>query len=125
MKFPGHKKTEASFGIPSVPVNSRGKDAYRDIRLTDRDGKVLYEGPLNGLSFPEKLIIAKSIYFFNDEEPCFIHRGAVAARLFEELNRLLEQKGKMNAAELRESSPGYLDEYPGLEYIESIERPGR
>ncbi|MDR3192814.1 MAG: hypothetical protein LBT87_07090 [Treponema sp.] len=96
-----------------------------DIRLTDRQGKVLYQGPLNGLGFPEKLIIAKSIYFFNDEEPCFIHRGAVAARLFEELNRLLEERGKMSAAELAESAPGYLDEYPGLEHIESVKRPDR
>jgi hypothetical protein len=125
MRFPGHKKTETSARGPVVRMNSGGKNAFMDIRLTDREGKILYEGPLNGLSFPEKLIIAKSIYFFNDEEPCFIHRSAVASRLFEELNRLLEQRGKMSAAELQESSPGYMDEYPGLEYIESVVRPDR
>jgi hypothetical protein len=93
--------------------------AFIDIRLTGPEGATLYEGPLNGLKFPEKLIIAKSIYFFNDSEPCFIHRSAVAARLFGELNQFLEQKTKISASELQEASPGYLDEYPGFEYIES------
>ncbi|MDR2185167.1 MAG: hypothetical protein LBO80_05800 [Treponema sp.] len=124
MKFFGRNKTKAASGVPSGQ-GKPGGNVLRDIRLTGRGGELLYEGPLNGLSFPEKLIIAKSIYFFNDEEPCFIHRSAVAARLFEELNLLLEKKGKMSAAELQGSAQGYLDEYPGWEYIESPERPDR
>jgi hypothetical protein len=83
-----------------------------------RDGSVLFEGALNTLSFPEKLVIEKSILFFNDEEPCYIHRGAVAARLFGELNLLLEKQHKITLAELSETCAGYLDGYADAAYIE-------
>jgi hypothetical protein len=87
------------------------------IRLLGGDGAVLFEGPLNELRLSEKLIIAKSVFFFHDPEPCFIHRSAVAARLFGELNLLLENKSKVSLADLRESCSGYFDEYPGAETI--------
>ncbi|MDR2618254.1 MAG: hypothetical protein LBC62_05220 [Treponema sp.] len=119
MKLFGFKTKEHPAKTPA-PQSPKKEGAFIDIRITNPEGAVLYEGPLNGLKFPEKLIIAKCAYFFNDDEPCFIHRSAVAARLFEELNRLLEQKAKLNAAELQEASPGYLDEYPGFEYIEAL-----
>jgi hypothetical protein len=125
VNFFGRKKIETLAHDPAARSNPREKNAYIDIRLLDREGEILYQGRLNGIRFPEKLIISKSIYFFNDEAPCFIHRSAVAVRLFEELNRLLEQKGKISAAELGEGAPGYLDEYPGLEYIESTEKPDK
>jgi hypothetical protein len=88
------------------------------IRLLGGDGAVLFEGPLENLRFSEKLVIAKSVYFFNDPEPCFIHRSAVAARLLGELNLLLEETKKISAAELGKNCPGYLDEYPGADIVE-------
>jgi cold shock CspA family protein len=125
MNLFGLKRTDAAAKVSGSREKPKPKkeEVFAHIRLVGGEGKILYEGALNGLRFPENLIIAKSIYFFNDREPCFIHRSAVAARLFGELNLLLEQKRKITAAELRESSPGYLDEYPGLEYIESTEKP--
>lgn len=119
------KKTGAAVKVSDSRKKPKKEETFIDIRLVDREGNILYEGGLNGLVFPENLIIAKSIYFFNDEEPCFIHRSAVAARLFGELNLLLEQKKRISAAELKESFPGYLDKYPGLEYIESAEKPDK
>ncbi|MDR0590214.1 MAG: hypothetical protein LBG25_06680 [Spirochaetaceae bacterium] len=123
MNFFGRKRTDAAAQFSGFREKPKKEEAFTNIRIVDGKGRVLYEGPLTGLQFSEKLIIAKSIYFFNDEEPCFIHRSAVTARLFGELNLLLEQKKKLSAAELKEHSPGYLDEYPGLEYIESTEKP--
>jgi hypothetical protein len=90
------------------------------IRLLGGDGTVLFEGPLDRLRFTEKLIIAKSVYFFNDPEPCFIHRSAVAARLFGELNLLFGAREKISAGELNKTCPGYLDEYPGADVAEII-----
>jgi hypothetical protein len=119
MNLFGSKKKEHLAKTPT-PESPSKKGAFIVVRLTSPEGTILYEGPLNELKFPEKLIIAKSIYFFNDDEPCFIHRSAVAARLFGELNKLLEQKARLSAFELQEASPGYLDEYPGFEYIESL-----
>jgi hypothetical protein len=90
------------------------------IRLLRGDGTVLFEGPLENLRFTEKLIVAKSVYFFNDREPCFIHRSAVAARLFGELDLLFGERETISAAEVEKNCPGYLDEYPGADIIEPI-----
>jgi hypothetical protein len=114
-----NRKTGA--GLSGPRKKTKKEAALINIRLAGGEGKILYEGAISGLQFPEKLIIAKSIHFFNDAEPCFIHRSAVAARLFGELSLLLEGKRRISAAELEESSPGYLDEYSGLEYIEAVE----
>jgi hypothetical protein len=95
-------------------------EAFAAIRQLGGGGAVLFEGPLNELRFSEALIIAKSRHFFNDPEPCFIHRSAVAARLFGELNLLLENKAKVTLADVRESCAGYFDEYPGAETIRVI-----
>lgn len=49
---------------------------------------LLYEGLWNDLPLTEKVILEKSIEFFNDKEPCAIHRGAVHMRLLAELEQL-------------------------------------
>ena len=51
--------------------------------------KVLYEGLLKDVPIKEDTIIGKSIYFFDDPDPCFIHRNAVRIRLTEELHQEL------------------------------------
>ncbi len=62
--------------------------------------QLLYQGDLKDLPLKESVIIEKSIYFFNDPEPCYIHRGAVQVRLTEELLR--------EAREQRDEEPGPL-----------------
>ncbi len=53
----------------------------------------LYEGLLKDIPLKEAVIIENSIRFFDDPEPCFIHRNAVRIRLAEELHQeLLAQK---------------------------------
>ncbi|WP_051204798.1 hypothetical protein [Butyrivibrio sp. VCD2006] len=52
------------------------------------DGSTLYEGYWADTPFAEEIIIKKSIEFFNDNEPCAIHRGAVHMRLLAELEGL-------------------------------------
>ena len=48
---------------------------------------LLYRGPLSNVPIREASIIEKSIEFFDDPEPCYIHRGAVKARILSELER--------------------------------------
>jgi len=48
-------------------------------------GKVLFSGDLADLPLKDEWIIKKSIEFFNDPEPCFIHRSAVMIRLLNEI----------------------------------------
>ena len=58
---------------------------------------VLYEGPLKDIPIKEDIIIEKSIFYFDDPEPCYIHRNAVKVRLSEELYRELQQPDGSNA----------------------------
>ncbi len=48
----------------------------------------LYSGPLAEIPLCESLIIETSTRFFNDPNPCYIHRGAVRVRLTAELEAL-------------------------------------
>lgn len=60
--------------------------------LTDNAGVQLFEGNLTSLPLNESLIITKSIEFFNDDSPCFIHRSAIAKRLYLELEEYLTRE---------------------------------
>ena len=76
------KKKAAAPALPSVCIRS--------------GEKVIYEGLLKDIPIKEEVLIEKSIYFFDDPEPCFIHRDAVRVRLTEELHQELlgETSGK-------------------------------
>ena len=63
----------------------RKKKRYLKVTL---DETVLYDGLWDNLPITEEVIIEKSIEFFNDPEPCAIHRGAVQIRLLAELDTL-------------------------------------
>jgi hypothetical protein len=89
------------------------KAPFPDIQILDGEGTPVFDGPLRGLCFPEKLIIRKSIEFFRDPEPCFIHRSAVVSRLVAELDLLLKERPELSLEELEKSCPAYLGEYAG------------
>ena len=46
---------------------------------------ILYSGSLMDLPLKDEWIVKKSIEFFNDPAPCYIHRGAVTVRLLNEI----------------------------------------
>ena len=49
-------------------------------------GEILIEKKLTALHLKDEVIIEKSIEFFNDPEPCMIHRSAVMKRIYMEIN---------------------------------------
>ena len=57
--------------------------------IVTQNKALLYEGFWDELPIAEKVIIEKSIEFFDDREPCVIHRTAVHVRLMAELEQLL------------------------------------
>lgn len=61
----------------------------RSICFMDSRGKVILEKKVTSLPLREETVIAKSIEFFNDPEPCMIHRSAVMKRLYIEINDFL------------------------------------
>ncbi|MBM7582732.1 hypothetical protein JOD02_001589 [Caldicoprobacter guelmensis] len=71
----------------------------RDIVLgfLNKQGKMLFERKLTAIPLKEEVIILRSIEYFNDPEPCMIHRSAVMKRIFMEFGEFLNQnieKGK-------------------------------
>ncbi|MDR2094260.1 MAG: hypothetical protein LBP76_01925 [Treponema sp.] len=89
------------------------KASFPDVQILDGQGAPIFDGPLQDLRFPEKLIIGKSMEFFRDPEPCFIHRSAVASRLAAELDLLLREQPDLSLEDMEKSCPAYLGEYAG------------
>lgn len=54
---------------------------------------IIYDGKWEELPFDEKIIIEYSIRFYDDPDPCYIHRGAVRVRLLAELEESYESSG--------------------------------
>lgn len=54
---------------------------------------LLYDGLLKDVPIKEEILLQKSLEFFNDPEPCHIHRSAVRTRLTAELLKELADGG--------------------------------
>ena len=66
-------------------------DLHRiEICLKDSSEKVLLKKKLTGLPLREDIVLKWSVEWFNDPEPCMIHRSAVMKRLFMEWAEFLE-----------------------------------
>jgi hypothetical protein len=61
----------------------------------------------------ESTIIAKSIDFFNDPEPCFIHRSAVMMRIYLEIEEYIKETGNESIC-LEEIPKGMQDYFRGV-----------
>lgn len=62
------------------------------LRIFNPSGEELFFGTVTSLPLSDELIIKKSMEFFNDEAPCFIHRSAVLKRLYLELEAFAAKK---------------------------------
>ena len=84
-------------------------------------GIEVFRAPLIEIPLKEQVIIEKSIEFFDDPEPCYIHRGAVVTRLADELAQAAEAAGGiLEGAALTEEYKGWLA-FDGIESIRLIE----
>lgn len=69
----------------------------KSVAFYDRDNNLIAEYGLVSLPVREAEIIKNSVKWFDDPEPCFIHRSAVVKRLlagFEEYLESLEGEGR-------------------------------
>lgn len=62
------------------------KKVTKYITITAQN-EILYSGKWHELTFAEDIILSYSIRFFDDPDPCFIHREAVRVRLLAELEK--------------------------------------
>ena len=65
----------------------------KKLRIEAFGDKVIFDAPLLDFPVDNSFVIEKSIEYFNDPEPCFIHRSAVVTRLVYELDDFITQNG--------------------------------
>lgn len=90
------------------------------LKIYDAHRKLVFKGKTTKLKIPDDLIIEKSMEWFRDPEPCFIHRSAVMKRMFVELEDELETNGdqNINKEELSDKSIRTLGLYSDFVSIE-------
>lgn len=71
------------------------------ITFLDNRKMVVESYKLTSLPIREQIIIGKSIEFFSDPEPCFIHRSAVMKRLLTEIDDYLYDISKEGVYEIK------------------------
>ncbi len=68
----------------------KNKDPKAQVSIFSSNNELLFIGELDSIPIKEAVIISKSIEFFNDHNPCYIHRGAVTVRLLGEIEAYLK-----------------------------------
>ncbi len=66
-------------------VLKRKKKAAVRLTMWNANGEIVYDDRLENLRLPNEVILSMSVEFFDDPEPCQIHRGACMARAFAEI----------------------------------------
>lgn len=87
------------------------KNIPKKITVYNAAREPVFTGALRDLPLREDVIIAKSIEFFSDPNPCFIHKGAVMTRLYEEIEQYIASTG---------SAEVFIGDFPErlLKYLE-------
>ncbi len=68
----------------------KNKNQKAQVAIFNCNNELLFNGELDSIPIKEAVIIGKSIEFFNDHNPCYIHRGAVTVRLLGEIEAYLK-----------------------------------
>lgn len=73
----------------------KNRDQWRKKPLTIQvkgEDAVLYEGEIKEYPFSEEIILKQSMEWFQDSEPCYIHRSAVIHRMVLAIDDFLRDK---------------------------------
>jgi hypothetical protein len=95
----------------------------KELFLYGKDDVLLFAGGIMSLPLQEEFVIKKSVEFFNDDSPCFIHRSAVMKRIYVELEEYLEKgahsgRNEWSVMELPDLFREVLQKWTGIDKIE-------
>ncbi|KPU42398.1 hypothetical protein OXPF_41830 [Oxobacter pfennigii] len=94
------------------------------IRAVDMEDNIIFDKKPTALPLKEELIISDSIKFFNDPEPCMIHRSAVMKRIYlniiDSLWKLVKDDMELSWSIIPDSVKNYLDIKDEIKYIRII-----
>ena len=68
----------------------KGKANKVRIVKISSNNDILFSGPVNELPILDKQVIAGSVEFYDDPEPCMIHRSAVISRYYIQIEQWLD-----------------------------------
>lgn len=87
----------------------------KKIKVYNQSGDIVFNNKIMNLQLPEHLVIEKSIKWFNDPDPCFIHKSAVMKRLFIELEDHINEgnNSKVQIEELPDTLQMMFEKYEG------------
>lgn len=71
------------------------------VKLLDRQRNILFQDFLENLVLSEEAMIQKSIEFFQDPAPCYLHKGAVAIRLLSEIECRMKEFPQNNLIQIK------------------------
>ncbi len=75
---------------------NKTKNPKIQVSIFNSRDELLFSGELHSVPIKEAVIITKSIEFFDDHNPCYIHRGAVTIRLLGEIEAYLKRHTEKN-----------------------------
>ncbi len=87
------------------------KKAHKPRVTLTRGGRTIYDGEVYDIPLRDDVVIAKSIEFFDDPTPCYIHKGAVMARLYGEIALALPEGGNAASALEFDALPAHIQAY--------------
>ena len=91
----------------------KASEATRILHVYAEDGSIVFADEISSLAFRDSDIRWGSMEFYNDPEPCEIHRRAVALRFYAELEMILRGKGDTLVSELPSHLRGCFEELHG------------
>ncbi len=89
------------------------------VSIFNNNNELLFNGDLHSIPIKESVIISKSIEFFNDHNPCYIHRGAVTVRLLSEIEAYLKTHGDKSL--IYDGNTGSVVDYIDMDGIHRME----
>jgi hypothetical protein len=91
-----------------------GKKREMTLVLRDGSGREVFCDNPSALELEEETMLRLSVRFFNDPEPCVIHRSAVVKRVAMELAEMLPGEGEYAVEELPAEAREYLAKYDAV-----------
>lgn len=64
----------------------------KEIIIVNKENAIIFNDKLINLPLKEKVIIDKSILYYNDPAPCFIHRSSIVKKLLYRFQDYLEMQ---------------------------------
>ena len=90
------------------------KSAKPRLALYGARGEAVFDDMLTALSVPDATVKSLSARYFDDPNPCEIHRSAVLSRVFMELEEALPENEKIPVASLDGEKKEYLSGYAAV-----------